>query len=113
MTDLRRFRNVGADSILDLKDFFEIKASAGDIPSTEELTRSEFERAKKAKKNFYLAVVTGLEEGYETTVRIYNDPVRTLDWSPSSKVIFSGLDKKRHLKITIKDLEPKQKKEDD
>ena len=105
LTDLRRFRNVGADSILELKDFFEIKASAGDLPSTEQLTRSEFERAKLEKKKFFLAVITGLEVGFETVVRIYNDPVRTLDWSPSTGVIFSGFKKKKHLAISINETE--------
>jgi hypothetical protein len=105
LTDLRRFRNVGADSILDLKDFFEIKASAGDLPSTEQLTRSEFERAKRERKKFFLAVITGLEVGFETVVRIYNDPVRTLEWSPSTGVVFSGFKKKKHLAISINETE--------
>lgn len=112
LVDLRRFRNIGADSLLDLKNFFEIKAFAGDLPSVTELTRSEFERARKERKKYYLAVITGLEEGYETVVRIYNNPVDTLDWSPSSKVVFSGFSAKRHLAITIKDLQRNKRFDD-
>lgn len=104
LRDLRKFRNVGADSILELRQYFEIKASAGELPSAENFTRSEFDRAKKEGAKFYLAVVTGLEEGYETTVRIYQDPVNTLEWSPSSGVVFTGLSKKKHLAITIQDI---------
>lgn len=106
--DLRKFRNVGADSILNLKEFFEIKATAGELPSTKTLTRSEFKRAREEKENYFMAVVTGLEEGYdEVTVRIYNNPVETLDWSPSSDVVFSGFQEKRHLAVTIKPLRDK------
>ena len=104
LRDLRRFRNVGADSTVELKKFFEIKAAAREIPRAVEMTASEFERAKREGKNFYMAVISGLEEGFETTVSIYNDPVRTLDWTPSGKVVFGGLTKKKCLALTIGDL---------
>ncbi len=43
----------------------------------------------------HLAVVAGLEEGYETVVKIFPNPLRTLEFKPSSSVTLAGITGRR------------------
>lgn len=89
--DFSTLRGIGADSIDNLKRFFELKAFAGDAPDEVRLEASEFERAVKAGKDYFLAVVSGLEEGKETQIRIFADPARTLTWRRNSRIRLGGI----------------------
>ena len=40
---------------------------------------------------FFLAVVAGLEEGYETVVKMFPNPLRTLDLRPTTSVTLTGI----------------------
>jgi hypothetical protein len=92
LRDFRRFQGVGADALDDLKRHFEIKSFARTMPPTVKLTANEFERALREGAKYYLAVVAGLEEGYETVVRIIADPVNTLQPQASTTVVLGGLE---------------------
>lgn len=95
LADLRDFRHlqgVGADALDRLDRLFEIKSFARAMPDQVTLTANEFERALKDGGKYYLAVVAGLEHGYETVVRIIADPVHALTVQRSTSVILGGLD---------------------
>lgn len=101
LKDFRKFRGIGADAAIDLKKFFEIKASAREMPDRVELTLNELDRAKLSSDSFYLVVVSGLEEGYETILHIYKNPLRSLDWYPSRSLVVSGLKSKHAVQIKL------------
>jgi len=90
--DFRAIRRLGADVVDDLRRFFEIKASYGPGGDTVTLTAHEAKRAQVAKPGeFFLAVVTGLEKGYETQVRIIPNPLETLEWSEDGSLTLTGV----------------------
>lgn len=91
LEDFSGLRGVGADSIDNLKRFFELKVFAGDAPDEVRFEASEFERAVKARKDYFLAIVSGLEEGGDTQIRIFADPVRTLPWRRTSQIRLGGI----------------------
>ena len=105
--DFRALRNVGADSIDNLRRYFEMKAHLGAVPDEITLEPSEFERAAtvEGKGAYFLAVVGGLEEGAETVIRIFAHPLRTLRWKRSSTLRLAGMRTARALVIPIE--EPK------
>jgi hypothetical protein len=61
------------------------------MPDQVTLTANEFERALIDGRKYHLAVVAGLEEGYETVVRIVADPVHTLQVQRSTEVVLGGV----------------------
>jgi hypothetical protein len=91
LEDFSALRGIGADSIDNLKRFFELKAFAGDAPDEVRFEASQFEQAVKARKDYFLAVVSGLEEGKDTQIRIFADPVRTLPWRRASQIKLGGI----------------------
>ncbi len=101
LKDFRKFRGIGADAAIDLKKFFEIKASAREMPDRVELTLNELDRAKISADSFYLVVVSGLEEGYETILQIYSNPLHNLDWYPSRSLVVSGLKSKHAIQVKL------------
>ena len=101
LKDFSKFRGIGADAGIDLKKWFEIKASAREMPDRVELTLNEMDCAQLNADSFYLVVVAGLEEGYETILNIYKNPLRSLDWSPSRSIVVSGLKTKQALQIRL------------
>lgn len=91
LEDFRAIRRLGADSIDQLKRYFELKAHLGDAPDDVRFEPTQFERAVREGKNYFLAVVSGLEEGRETVIRIFPDPVRNLHWSRTTMIKLSGI----------------------
>ena len=91
LKDFSALRGIGADSIDNLQRFFELKVFAGDAPDEVRFEASEFERAVRAGKDYFLAVISGLEEGKDTQIRIFADPVRTLTWRRSSRIKLGGI----------------------
>lgn len=77
LVDLRARHGVGADVVVDLRQFYEIKmASSSEVPNEITMTASEVARAQ-AEPDFFLAVVSGLEElTGELRVRFIFDPLR-------------------------------------
>ena len=92
LRDFRRFQGVGADAVDNLKRHFEIKSFSRAMPPTVELTTNEFKRALQQGAKYYLAVVAGLEEGYDTVVRIIADPANTLQPQAATTVVLGGIE---------------------
>lgn len=100
LRDYRHLRGVGADALDKLRRYFEIKSAYGPLPDDVTLTANEAERAFREGEKFYLAVVAGLEEGYETVVRIFPNPLRNLDLKPTTSVSLTGIrDQKRAITV--------------
>lgn len=93
--DFRAIKRLGADVVDDIGRFFEIKASYGTGADSISLTAHEAKRAQVAKPGeFFLAVVTGLEKGYQTQVRIIADPLESLDWGDDGSLTLTGIRQK-------------------
>ncbi|TIQ33088.1 MAG: hypothetical protein E5X48_25100 [Mesorhizobium sp.] len=105
LQDFRAIRHVGADSIDELRRYFELKAHLGDAPDEVRLEASQFERAVREGTNYFLAVVAGLEEGKKTEISIFPDPVRNLQWHRTSTIKLCGVRSgaRRALRILISD----------
>ncbi len=93
LRDCRHIRRAGADLVDDKGRFFEIKAHGGELPSQVSLTASETERAVRKGERFILVVIAGLEEGYETVVRLIPDPLRKLRLRASTKITLTDIRK--------------------
>jgi hypothetical protein len=92
LRDLRKVARLGADVVDNLNKYFEIKSSAGDMPDVISLRHSELERStERPAGHWFLAVVAGLEDGFETTVRFIADPLKHLEWADSGSVTLSGV----------------------
>jgi hypothetical protein len=91
LTDFRHLQGVGADALDRLKRAFEIKSFATAMPNRVELNANEFKRALTDGRKYYLAVVAGLEEGYETVVRVIADPVHVLTVQKATKLVLGGV----------------------
>lgn len=103
LSDFRRRHGVGADGALGWRKFVELKATARGAQSSVEFSAAEFERAQAEGVNFMLVLVSGLEEGFETQVRIILDPTRAASVRPSSAVRLSGLQSVPCLVVTWTD----------
>jgi hypothetical protein len=86
IVDFRRTHRIGADGVIDWEKFVELKATAGPPQSSVELSATEFERAKEQGLNFMLALVSGLEDGFTTEVRIILDPANRASIRPVGSV---------------------------
>jgi hypothetical protein len=102
LRDLRKVAHLGADVVDNLEKYFEIKASAGDMPDVISLRYSQIERSvERPPGQWFLAVVAGLEIGYETKVRFIADPLRHLSWADNGSVTFAGVRSARAVEITL------------
>lgn len=75
IVDFRKHHHIGADGAIDWKMFVELKATGRGSQGSVELSATEYERAREQGINFMLALVSGLEEGEQTQVRLILDPV--------------------------------------
>ena len=96
IVDLRAQRGVGADAMDEFKRFYELKVSAGPEPNEVTLTEAEWKRAKSSP-DFFLVVVSGVEEGVEAkpSVRIIPNPLDQLEERVSGNMILSGVRRAR------------------
>jgi hypothetical protein len=102
--DTSHLRRIGADAILNQdkrKEFFEIKSFSGPAPGQVSLTRNEAQRAKERRKKFWLVVVSGLASDV-VSIRIYNDPLSTLEWSYAGSVVLKNLNKSKRLSLELR-----------
>ncbi|MFB9985765.1 protein NO VEIN domain-containing protein [Mesorhizobium kowhaii] len=76
LVDFRSRHGVGADGAIDWKTFVEMKATGRAPQGSIEMSNAEYERAKERGNDFILALVSGLEDGYQDEVRLIFDPAR-------------------------------------
>jgi hypothetical protein len=102
LNDLRAARGVGVDAIDELRQCYEIKmSSSAGVPTDVTLTASEVEAARN-DDDFFLAVVSGLEEGVgELRVRFIFDPLSCLDVRVRGDLTLTGVDKAEALEFTF------------
>ncbi len=91
LQDYRHLRGIGADALDKLKRYFEIKSYYGSMPNEITLTANEAERAFVEKDKYFLAVISGLEQGYETIVRIVPNPLQNLKPKSNTSVTLCGV----------------------
>jgi len=91
LEDFTALRGIGADSIDNLRRFFELKVFAGAPADEVRFEPSEFQRALQSKGDYFLAIVSGLEEGHDTQIKIFADPVRTLPIRRISQIRLGGV----------------------
>jgi hypothetical protein len=91
--DLRARRGLGVDAIDELRQCYEIKMfSSAAIPKDVTLTASEVDAAQN-DPDFFLALVTGLEEGEgELRVRFIFDPLHALSVKVRRDLTLTGVD---------------------
>lgn len=91
LNDLRNTRGVGVDAIDELRQCFEMKMSSSGIPNEITLTAREVEAARE-DPDFFLAIVTGLEDGVgKLRVSFIFDPLNKLDVKVSGDLILTGV----------------------
>ena len=86
LVDFRNRRGVGADGAIDWKTFVEMKATGSAPQSSIEMSNAEYERAKERGIDFILALVSGLEDGYQDEVRLILDPANCATVRPLNGV---------------------------
>ncbi len=91
VSDFQALRGIGADGVIDWRTFVELKAVARETPAQVVFTEKEFLRAKERKGEFLLVVVSGLEEGFDTEITIYENPLLSLPWTVRGAVSVNGL----------------------
>lgn len=91
LVDFRKRHAVGADGVIDWKTFVELKATGRGPQGSVEMSASEFERAKERGLDFMLALVSGLEEGERTEIRLILDPANRAAVRPIGAVRLVGL----------------------
>ncbi|GLR60508.1 hypothetical protein GCM10007919_52370 [Rhizobium indigoferae] len=91
LDDFQQTRGVGADGALEWKRFVEMKAVGREMPSQVSLTEMEFRRAQEQKGHYLLVIVSGLEEGFQTQITVFADPLNSLPWVPRGSVSIGGL----------------------
>jgi hypothetical protein len=99
LSDQHLFSLVGSDAVDEFAGFWvELKAHAGEVQDGETLTASEAKRALEEGRRYLLAVVSGLEEGATPDVRIFADPIHTLDPRIDRSIRLSGVKSSTGLK---------------
>lgn len=86
LVDFRSRHGVGADGVIDWKTFVEMKVTGRAPQSSIEMSNAEYERAKERGNDFILALVSGLEDGYQDEVRLIFDPANRATIRPLNGV---------------------------
>jgi hypothetical protein len=71
--------------------YYELKVSGQDMPDEISLEVAEFERARIERQKFVLVVVSGVERGYETQIKMFPDPIFSLDIRSTRGLALSGV----------------------
>lgn len=92
ITDIRAQHGVGADAVDKLKNFYELKVSAGAEPDRVTMTVAEVKRASTAPNKFFLVVISNIE-GIDARprVRIIADPLNKLQPTVRDTITLSGV----------------------
>lgn len=103
LIDFRNRQQVGADGAIDWSRFVELKAFGRMMPGSVQLTLAEFTRAVERRNEYLLVLVSGLEEGFETRVKIIFDPIRNATMSKSELVRLTGLTAAPGIELAVGD----------
>ncbi len=91
IADIRAQHGVGADAIDKLKNFYELKVSAGAEPDYVSMTAAEVKRARTTP-SFFIVVISGIEGvDAQPKARIIVDPLRQLLPTSSGSITLSGV----------------------
>jgi len=90
LTDVRKQKNVGADAVNQHGRYYELKRTWA-VAGLGGSRTQRILRARDEEERFVLAVVAGLEEGFNTEVRLVANPLRRLQWEPVVDMEVSGL----------------------
>ena len=102
LKDFTRLRGLGADAGDDLGRLFEVKAHGGGMPDSVNIELSQRRAANESPEKFYLAVISGLEEGYdEIVVKLFSRPMETLNLEKGTSMKVSGILSKRALEVRL------------
>ena len=114
LVDLRNQRNVGADAVDELENYYELKVSARSEPDQVTLTDSEVQRALTTP-GFFLVVVSNIEEGVDArpTVRVVVDPLKQLSPTYRGTVTLSGVREATSLVFEFDPVDKPQPKHDE
>ena len=102
LKDFTRLKGLGADAGDSIGHLFEVKAHAGEMPDSVNIELSQRRAAIESPEKFYLAVVSGLEEGDDDiVVKLFDQPMRTLDLEKGTSIKLSGIRSKRALEVRL------------
>ena len=102
LKDFTRLKGLGADAGDSLGRLFEVKAHAGDMPDSVNIELSQRRAAIESPEKFYLAVISGLEDGYDDiVVKLFDQPMKTLDLEKGTSIKLSGIRSKRALEVRL------------
>lgn len=71
------------------------------MPDSVSFELSRRRAANESPEKFYLAVVSGLEEGHETIVRLFARPMETLDLKEGTAIKLSGIRPRRTIEVRL------------
>jgi hypothetical protein len=98
--DIRHRRGIGADAIDELSQFYEIKMSSSEVPDEVTLTKSETDAA--SKEDFFLAIVSGIEEqSVQLCVRFIFNPLKRLSVRLRGEMTLCGIREVEALEYTF------------
>ena len=86
LVDFRNRHGVGADGAINWKTFVEMKATGRAPQGSIEMSNAEYQRAKERGTDFILALVSGLEDGYQDEIRLIFDPANRASVRPVNGV---------------------------
>ncbi|MDQ5822836.1 MAG: hypothetical protein M3441_01320 [Chloroflexota bacterium] len=102
--DHRRQPGVGADLMDDLGHYYELKVHGVDMPDEVTVQDNQLERAWQQGANYTLVVISGVETGQVTQLKLFPDPLHTLNWKANnSKISLSGVLSKEGNLLIIED----------
>ena len=103
IVDFRKRHGVVADVVVAWKTFVELKATGRGPQSSVEMSATEFERSRERGLDFIIALVSGMEEGEQTEIRLVIDPANRADVRPVGAVRLAGLTQCAAISVKIAD----------
>lgn len=103
LVDFRKRHRVGADGVINWRTFVELKATGGGPQTSVEMSATEFDRARERGLDFIIALVSGMEEGEQTEIRLILDPTNRADVRPVGAVRLAGLTQCASIAVRIGD----------
>jgi len=97
-----RQHGVGSDLRDNERRYYELKVSGQEMPNEVTLEQSEFARARIERDRYVLVLVSGVERGYETQIKMFPDPIFSLDIRSTRGLALSGVRSKTAKVYTLR-----------